>query len=121
MDAIVDLIDDDEAICQSQRWLLELHGYTVRTYASAEDFLKRFERSDCLLVDHHMPGMTGLDLLEHLRAIGNDTPAIIISGQADHSMRERARRIGVQVLSKPLDEETLVATIEATRRGSAER
>lgn len=102
--------------------LLESYGYEVSGYASAKDFLARTaDGAECLLVDHHMPGMTGLDLLEHLRAEGDRTPALMITGRLLPEMEPRANRIGVRLLQKPVADEELVRWIEEARAPSANR
>lgn len=117
MVAQIVIIDDDEAVRDSMHTLLESYGYEVRGHASAEDFLSQPRgKADCLLVDHHMPGMMGLDLLEYLHADGDRTPALMITGRSDSSMKPRAERIGVLLLQKPVAEEALVLSIEQARR-----
>jgi FixJ family two-component response regulator len=117
---MVDIIDDDDAVRDSTRALLESYGFKVRDHASAEHFLKEADiRPDCLLVDQHMPGMTGLDLLEHLRARGDRTPALMMTGRSDPTLEPRAARIGVKLLHKPVPEEQLVQWIESARQPSA--
>lgn len=113
---MVDIIDDDDAVRDSTRALLESYGYEVRDYPSAEEFLLGTRADpDCLLVDQHMPGMTGLDLLEHLRAKGVNTPALMMTGRSDPSLEPRAARIGVKLLHKPVPEDQLVLWIEQAR------
>lgn len=113
---MVDIIDDDDAVRDSTRALLESYGYHVRDHASAEHYLRDTDsKPDCLLVDQHMPGMTGLDLLEHLHAKGDKTPALMMTGRSDPSLEPRAARIGVKLLHKPVPEEQLVSWIEQTR------
>ena len=115
---MIDIIDDDEAVRDSTHALLESHGYDVREHPSAEAFLSHSgEKADCLVVDHHMPGMTGLDLLEHLRAKGDRTPALMLTGRCDPTMEPRATRIGAKLLHKPLEADELVSWIERTWRG----
>ena len=117
---MVDIIDDDDAVRDSTRALLESYGYEVRDHASAEHFLKDAKsKPDCLLVDQHMPGMTGLDLLEHLRAQGDTTPALMMTGRSDPTLEPRAARIGVKLLHKPVPEDQLVLWIEQSRQLSA--
>jgi FixJ family two-component response regulator len=117
---MVDIIDDDDAVRDSTRALLESYGYEVRDHASAEQFLQAPGlKPDCLLVDQHMPGMTGLDLLEHLRSRGDQTPALMMTGRSDPTLEPRAARIGVTLLHKPVPEDQLVLWIERARQNHA--
>lgn len=117
---MVDVIDDDDAVRDSTRALLESYGYEVRDHASAEHFLQNTDsKTDCLLVDQHMPGMTGLDLLEHLRARGDQTPALMMTGRSDPTLLPRAARIGVKLLHKPVPEDQIVSWIEQMRLANA--
>ena len=113
----IDIIDDDEAVRDSTHALLESYGYDVREHPSAEAFLSHSgEKAACLLVDHHMPGMTGLDLLEHLRAKGDQTPALVVTGRCDSTMGPRVARVGAKLLHKPLEGDELVRWVEHMRR-----
>ena len=115
------IIDDDHGVRDSLAFLLETRGYSLRAHASAELFLAGWSLdADCLLVDHHMPGMSGLDLLAHLRAKGDYTPALLITGRSDPSILKRAQNLAVPVLFKPVDEDELVHHIEL-RRASPSR
>ena len=77
----VAVIDDDDAVRDSMRFLLEVEGYCVETFASAAEFLKaEVGGFACLLLDHHMPQMTGLDLAERLRAGGVAVPIMLMTG-----------------------------------------
>lgn len=117
MIATIAIIDDDEAVRDSTRALLECNDYAVREHPSAEDFLSQpRDDIDCVLVDHHMPGMTGLDLLERLRADGDMIPALMLTGRADPFMEPRAKQVGVKLLRKPISEKHLVHSIESIRR-----
>jgi two-component system, LuxR family, response regulator FixJ len=117
---MVDIIDDDDAVRDSTRALLESYGYEVRDHASAEMFLKQTRlKPVCLLVDQHMPGMTGLDLLEYLRAQGDQTPALMMTGRSDPSLEPRALRIGVTLLQKPVPEDQIVLWIERAQQTRA--
>jgi CheY-like chemotaxis protein len=114
--ARIHIIDNDDAVRNSTHALLQSYGYEVYEHASAEQFLPHsVSEADCLLIDQHMPGMTGLELLEHLRANGNRTPAIMITGREDQTLRPRAERIGVKMLNKPLVPEQLLSEIEQAR------
>lgn len=117
MAALIDIIDDDDAVRNSMHALLESYGYAVREHNSAEAFLALTETAaDCLLVDQHMPGMTGLELLKQLRERGDQTPAFLITGCADASMETSAAALDVRVLHKPVDEDQLMPLIASTCR-----
>jgi two-component system, LuxR family, response regulator FixJ len=112
--SLVHVVDDDEAVRDSTRVLLESYGMEVRDYASAQDFLaaNRKNPTGCLLLDLHMPGMTGLELLEHLRRDGSNLPVIIITGRGDSVLKERAARAGaVALLDKPVDNDVLLNSL----------
>jgi two-component system response regulator FixJ len=117
----VHVVDDDEAVRDSMRILLESHGLSVRDYASARAFLSANgdRRNGCLLLDMHMPEMNGLELLETLRERRNRIPAIIMTGRSDASLRARAQRSGaVAFLDKPVDEDELMDSISVALRAA---
>ena len=104
------VVEDDEAVRASTRTLLEAQGYRVREFADAETFLQLTDGrdADCLVLDHNLSGMSGLDLIVMLRASGVTTPAIIMSGDG-RPILDRAAREGVHaVLRKPLAADALL-------------
>jgi two-component system, LuxR family, response regulator FixJ len=108
------VVEDDDAVRASAKLLLEAVGYVVRDYASAEALLADAAATDaaCFLFDFELGGMTGLELLEHLRARGVRTPAIILTANANH-LDERYQRAKVlTVLRKPAPVADLLAWIE---------
>ena len=112
--SIVHVVDDDEAVRDSMRALLESYGIEVQAYASAREFLVAgpAQRRGCVLVDLHMPGMGGLELLEALKAQGSRIPVIAITGRSDSMLKERATRAGaVTLLEKPVSDEALLSTL----------
>jgi two-component system, LuxR family, response regulator FixJ len=114
-DRLVCVVDDDEAVRDSTQMLLGIYGYQVRAYAGARDFLAEFDAAGtgCLILDIHMPEMTGVELLTLLRARGVTTPAIIVSGQTDPVLGEILNRSGaLAILSKPVNEDELMGFVK---------
>jgi FixJ family two-component response regulator len=97
----------------------------VHAFASAEDFLQSAHPDDtsCVVADVQMPGMSGLDLLMHVRTRGNDVPFIFITAFPDESVRARALKVGaICFLAKPFAGPVLVRCIETAlnrHRGGA--
>lgn len=114
----VAIVDDDEAVRHSLQLWLEVIGHKVETFASAAEFLKAgVEKLLCLIVDHHMPGMTGLHLAERLRTEGNTVPIMLTTGSPSRAIYARAAELGIdEVLEKPLDETLLLAFIDTAKR-----
>ena len=114
----VAVVDDDDAVRQSLRFLLDVLGHKVETFASAAEFLKTELRTlACLILDHHMPAMTGLELAERLRADGNAIPIMLITGSPSPSLAARAAQLGIdRVQEKPVEEGEVVAFIDAAKR-----
>lgn len=108
------VVDDDEPVRDSTCALLESHGISVCAYASADALLRTaaLKHGDCLILDNHMPGMTGVELVEELRAKGIEIPVIMFTGRGDAALKQRAMRAGVLiVLDKPVNEEHLLQAI----------
>ena len=107
----VHIVDDDDAVRDSMRVLLESLGFEVHDYTSAKDFLAlRGVNSDgCLLLDLHMPVMSGIDLLEHMQTQGPKLPTIVITGRSDPALKERALRGGaLELIDKPVADDALL-------------
>lgn len=109
------IIDDDTAVLGSLQVLLEVIGYPVQTFASAEEFLKAELRHFAgLILDHHMPQMTGLELAERLRADGAAIPILLVTGSPSPTVVTRAAKLGIErVLEKPPLEEDLLDFINS--------
>src|SRR3546814_5868407 len=82
------IVDDDEAVRDSLRWLLEANGYRVRAFASGETFLEEYDASQVgvLIADVRMPGMSGLELQEQILARNAPLPIVLITGHGDAPM-----------------------------------
>jgi len=104
------IVDDDEAVRDSLRWLLEANGYRVRAYQSAEHFLEEYEPEQVgvLIADVRMPGMSGLELQEQLLARKAPLPIVFITGHGDVPMAVSTMKKGaVDFLEKPFNESDL--------------
>lgn len=114
MDALVYLIDDEFSVRDSLTLVLESAGLRVKSFESAEDFLKNYnnEYPSCLILDVKMPCMSGLELQEELLKRNISIPIIFISGHAGIAQSAKAFRAGaVDFLEKPFDHEVLLARI----------
>jgi FixJ family two-component response regulator len=104
-DKTIYLIDDDEAVLTSMERLLRLEGFAVKSFSSAEAFLKKYEGTltGCVISDVRMPpGMSGLDLLLTLRKLNSQIPVIFLTGYSDVPAAVRAIKTGaVNFLLKP--------------------
>lgn len=111
---LVCVVDDDEALRDSLRWLLESEGYRVAAYPTAERFLAASVPRDasCLLLDMRMPGMTGLELQQELNRRGAALPLIFITGHGDIPMAVSALQGGAfHFIEKPFNDSQLLALI----------
>ncbi|MGD0192560.1 MAG: response regulator [Rhizomicrobium sp.] len=116
----ISIIDDDESVREGMVSLMKSHGYFARSFNSAEDFLNSpfLQKTDCLIVDMHMPGMTGLELLNAMSATDSAVPSILITARHDESVRARARQAGALCyLAKPFKENELLKCIRSALGG----
>ena len=116
------VVDDDAAVRESLAFLLETAGYMVESFASAPLCLTALQPAavTCLVVDQHMPEMTGLEFLAELHRQGIDLPALLITGSPSPDLLRRAAALRVcQVMAKPLAEDTLLRFVaSAAQSGS---
>ena len=111
----VHIVDDDPSIQRSLRRLLESVGLTVECFSSAHDFIERYDPDvpGCLLLDVRMPGLSGLELQDHLRSQECMLPIIFVTGYGDVPMTARAMKAGaVDFLQKPFNDQELLEAIE---------
>jgi two-component system response regulator FixJ len=114
--AVVHIVDDDEAVRQSLAFLLSSAGHAVRLYDSATAFLAGLAgiQGGCLITDIRMPGMTGLELLQALKAKACGLPAIVITGHGDIPLAVEAMKAGaVDFIEKPFDETAILNAVKA--------
>lgn len=112
----VGVVDDEPRFLVALRRLLGSEGFAVRTYASADAFLRRppDEEVDCLILDVSLPGLSGLDLQDRLRQEGHRLPVVFLTGRGDIPMTVRALKGGaVNFLTKPVNDTDLLAAVRA--------
>jgi FixJ family two-component response regulator len=113
--SIISIVDDDESNREAVSTLLKSAGFTVETFASAEDFLNSTHRhhTGCLILDLRMPGMNGLDLQQRLAAARSRIPIIFVTADADEAARTQAFQAGaIDFLPKPFREEALLQAVQ---------
>jgi two-component system, LuxR family, response regulator FixJ len=121
---LVHVVDDDLEMRQSLHMLLRSVAIDGKTYASADEFLARYhdlpERASVLLLDVRMPGMSGMTLLQRLRAEHSTLPVIMITGHGDIDMAVRAMKLGARdFITKPFSAQTLLDRIQEVLSQSA--
>ncbi|VAX00954.1 hypothetical protein MNBD_GAMMA22-979 [hydrothermal vent metagenome] len=115
LNSTIFIVDDDPAMRDSLSWLLKNIGYTVDVFSSAQEFLERYEpqAAGCMVLDVRLPGMSGLQLQQKMKAEGISLPVIIISGHGDVPMAVKAMQQGALVfLEKPFRDQELLDNIQ---------
>jgi two-component system, LuxR family, response regulator FixJ len=108
------VVDDDQGVLSSLRFLLETDGFEVHAFHSGAALLNALDDStvDCFVIDYKMPGINGVDLADGLRKRGAAAPVVLITGHYDDNLAARAAAVGVHVfVLKPMLEESLVKHI----------
>ena len=105
------IVDDDEDVRRALSRLLRSKGHEVRTFASAEDFQAEAVAADCVILDVRLPGLTGLELREHLRNRIAPTPVVLITGDGDRLARDVPHSVDTPLVTKPFDDAVLEAAI----------
>jgi two-component system, LuxR family, response regulator FixJ len=110
---VVVVVDDDPAVCGSLKFSLELEGFSVRAFHSGAELLQSgcLESCDCYVFDQRMPGISGMELIENLRARNIRTPAILLISHPNNALAAHAAKAGVPIVEKPLLGNALVARI----------
>ena len=125
MSPLIAIIDDDAGIREALRTLLRSATYRAEAFASAEAFVasEGSSRSDCIITDIAMQGMSGLELAGLLKSRGCTVPVILISALTDEDLERQAQLNGAQcLLRKPIESNTLISQVEeslACRRTDA--
>jgi FixJ family two-component response regulator len=108
------VVDDEESVRKALRRLFRSVGMQVETFASGQDFLNSLVNRlpDCLVLDFHMPGLTGLDVQRRLTSAGHRLPSIVITGHDQPGIAEELVEAGAAAyLTKPVDDQVLLETI----------
>ena len=114
MEPVVHVVDDDPNLLKSLRWLLESVGRKVETFESGQAFLADFDPTQpgCLLLDIRMPGMSGLELTQHLQSHNITIPIILFTGHGDVPMAVQSMKDGAfDFIEKPYNEQKLLDRI----------
>jgi two-component system, LuxR family, response regulator FixJ len=112
---IIAVVDDDAAVRNSLKFSLEIDGFAVRTYASADELLSAGSLMDvqCLIIDQDMPRMRGLELAAALREQGVEVPVLLISGRMTPAVSRDASVAGIPIIEKPFLGNGLLESIRA--------
>ena len=113
---VISIVDDDDSVRTALKSLIDSVGFRAEVFCSGEEFLKSpyLSRTDCLIADVRMPGMSGLELQERLHAAGSHVPIVFISAHDDKEARARGLRGGaIAFLQKPFSEDSLLGAITA--------
>jgi FixJ family two-component response regulator len=115
--ALIAIIDDDASVCRALKRLVRSFGYAGETFSCGEDFLDQLDRSPsfrpvCVVLDMHMPGLTGLDVQQRLAHTG--LPVIFITAHDQPGLREKVLAAGaVALLRKPFTDDIFRDTLHA--------
>ena len=120
MKEFVYIVDDDEAVRDSLRWLLEGNGFSVKVFSNAEELLdfsktQNHGMSGCLILDVRMPGITGVELHDVLLNKGIDIPVIFITGHGSVSLAVKSMKKGaIDFLEKPFSDEEICRLVDSS-------
>jgi len=120
---VISVVDDDASFRTSVRRLLQSFGFKVRTFESARQFLTSKARysSACLLLDLDLPDLKGFQVAEQLLSGSDKLPIVLLSGKTTEADFQRAKRLGVLLLQKPVNAELLRTTLKRLCRPPPKR
>ncbi|MCL4716767.1 MAG: response regulator [Hyphomonadaceae bacterium] len=110
------LVDDDPDVLDALRFAFEMEGYEVSLFSSGEQLLAQTPPGGspaCIVIDERLPGVTGMDTLQQLRARGFSLPAILITSHPSAALQRRAAAAKVEIVEKPLLSDALARKVEA--------
>ena len=112
---LVAIVDDEESIRRALKRLIVASGFRAQSFASGEEFLASLSASQpaCVILDLHMPVMSGFDIQQHLRNANSSIPIVVITGHDSVESQHRAISAGATAyLRKPVDDQALLRAIE---------
>lgn len=118
---LLSVVDDDESVRESLPDLIKEFGFAARAFSSAEEFLSSgfVDETSCLILDIAMPGMSGPELHQELKRLGQEIPVIFITGQRDETIRARMlKQRAAGFLLKPFSDADLLAAIKTALQGT---
>lgn len=110
----VHIVDDDQAVCRSMKFLVESIGLQANCYASASEFFERYANPGhgCVILDLRMPGISGLEALELIVEKRINEPVIVVTGHGDVPAAVRALKLGaIDFIEKPCNDHLLIEKI----------
>ena len=122
MKEFVYIVDDDEAVRDSLKWLLEGNGYSVKVFENAEQLLdtqagQEHSLKGCLILDVRMPGITGIELHDELLTKKINIPVIFITGHGSVTLAVKSMKKGaIDFLEKPFSEEEICKLVDDALR-----
>jgi len=118
----VAVVDDEQPVRRALQRLLRASGFDVRLFATGADFMAHLEGVDCVILDLHLPGMSGFEVQEALAARGAAVPVVVLTGNDTPANRARSLANGARAyLSKPVDDETLLHALRTLSSPTATR
>ncbi|MCC8362712.1 response regulator [Lysobacter sp. A6] len=106
---VVAVVDDEPPVRRALQRLLRAAGFDVRLFASGADFMAHLEGIDCVILDLHLPGMSGFDVQDALASRGAQIPVVVLTGNDTPANRSRSLANGARAyLCKPVDDKVLL-------------